>query len=197
MAIQFQPILEGKCIQLRVLQREDQNALKKIALNDSIWTFNRPLTMPIEDYLTQYFDQMIQGHLAKDPFAYVVVLKETQQLIGSTRYYYHSEQDRRLCIGFTWYVPDYWGTTVNPESKYLLLSQAFERLGMNRVEFHVDSRNRRSISAMLSLGATLECVMKQHKIVQDNYVRDTALFSILKADWPGIRAKLLLRLQSL
>ena len=75
-----------------------------------------------------------------------------------------------------------------------MLTYLFENLELNRVEFHVDSRNRRSISAMLFLGASLECVMKRHKIVQENYVRDTVLFSILKEDWPSIKHNLILRI---
>ena len=59
-------------------------------------------------------------------------------------------------------------------------SQAFEHLKLNRVAFHVDSRNKRSRSAMLKLGATLEGVMKKHKIVQGDYIRDTVLYSLLE-----------------
>ena len=124
----------------------------------------------------------------------------TMRLSGhsiSPPHYDMSKQDKRLCIGFTWYIKRYWGTYVNPEAKLLMLSQVFDRLHVNRVEFHVDSRNSRSLSAMLYLGATLECIMKKHKIVQGDYVRDTALFSILKDDWQSVKNQLDMRLKKL
>ncbi len=36
------------------------------------------------------------------------------------------------------------------------------------------------MSAMLKLGDTLEGVMKKHKIVQGDYIRDTVLYSLLE-----------------
>lgn len=192
----FKPTLEGQSIRLEALETTHRDGLKKVSLDESVWTFNRPLSLSLDDYTSQYIEKMLQDHQVGDPFSYVVISKIDDRIIGSTRYYGISKQDKRLCIGFTWYSPDYWGSAVNPESKLLLLSQAFETLDINRVEFHVDSRNTRSISALLCLGASLECVMKKHKIVQEDFVRDTVLFSILKDNWPAIKSKLKLRIKT-
>jgi RimJ/RimL family protein N-acetyltransferase len=191
----FNPILEGQSIRLVALETTHRDGLKKASLDESVWTFNRPLSLSLDHYTSQYIEKMRQDHQVGDPFSYVVFSKTDNHIIGSTRYYGISKQDKRLCIGFTWYSPNYWGSAVNPESKLLLLSQAFETLDINRVEFHVDSRNTRSISAMLYLGASLECIMKKHKIVQGDFVRDTVLFSILKNDWLAIKSNLKLRLK--
>jgi len=190
MTYPFQPILDANTIQLVAYNKTHDDGLKKSSMDDRIWTTNRPIDSSLDEYTSSYIHQMASGHMNGDPFAYTVILKEQDQIIGSTRYYGMSPQDQRLCIGFTWYHPSYWGSTVNSEVKFLLLTQAFEVLSVNRVEFHVDSRNRRSISAMFYLGASLECVMKKHKIVQGNYVRDTVLFSILTDDWPRIKSHL-------
>ena len=53
----------------------------------------------------------------------------------------------RIEIGSTWYIPEVWGTAVNPECKMLLLAEAFEVLGINRVAFVTDARNKRSLSS--------------------------------------------------
>ena len=179
--------LDGHNIQLKSLKPKHKKELIAIAQNELIWRFNQPVNMPLKSFIDSYIDSMFSSH-QNDSFVYVVL--NNNQIIGSTRFYEASEKDKRLCIGFTWYCPTVWGTHVNPEAKYLLLNHAFKDLHMNRVGFHVDSRNARSISAMLRLGANLEGVMKQHKIVQKNVVRDTVLFGIVKEDWPAIKVKL-------
>ena len=83
---------------------------------------------------------------------------------------------------FTWYHPSVWGAAINQESKMLLLQNTFEVLNVNRVEFHVDSRNEHSIQAKLKLGAVKKGVLRKHKIVQDTFVRDTEIFSIVNVE---------------
>ena len=114
-------------------------------------------------------------------------------MVGSTRFYDISIPDKRLAIGFTWYHPSVWGTPVNPETKLLLLQFAFETLSLNRVEFHIDSRNNHSINAINKLGAQQEGVLRKHKIVQSDFVRDTVLCSIIDSQWPAIKQTLLNR----
>jgi RimJ/RimL family protein N-acetyltransferase len=84
----------------------------------------------------------------------------------------------------------FWGGMANPESKLLLMTRAFDALGCNRVHFKVDARNDRSIGSMLKLGAVNEGTLRQYQIRADGYVRDSVMFSVLKDEWPGVRAKL-------
>ena len=83
------------------------------------------------------------------------------------------------------------------ESKLLLLRHVFETLEFNRVEFFIDSRNSRSRSAVKKLGATEEGILRQHVILEDGYVRDTVVCSILKKEWPKILLTLENRLNNL
>ena len=191
----FSRELIGRTVSLHALDSDHIAPLKAMALDPALWSYTQTPDTSLEDYTSAYIDKMLVDHQGSgDPFAYTVFSNESQAVLGSSRYYEISFPDKRLCIGFTWYSASCWGQGANPEVKLLLLTQAFETLGLNRVSFHVDSRNTRSISAMLYLGATLECVMKKHKIVQGSYERDTVLFSILKSDWPIVKAKLLDRL---
>ena len=105
--------------------------------------------------------------------------------------YYHIDRGhRRLCIGYTWLIPEVWGTYVNSECKYLLLKHAFEDLNINRVEFMADARNYRSRAALKKLGAREEGILRQHMILENGYVRDTVVFSIIKSEWPEIKMAL-------
>jgi len=114
-------------------------------------------------------------------------------LIGSSSYMAIVPADARLEIGATWLVAEARGTAANPEAKLLMLENAF-RAGYNRVEFKTDSNNVRSRAALAKLGATEEGTLRGHMWMPQGYFRDSVYFSILAAEWPGIRAGLERRL---
>ncbi len=103
----------------------------------------------------------------------------TGWVVGSTRYGAISRADRGLEISWTWFAPEFWRAGVNTESKYLLLTYAFETLGCIRVELKTDSRNERSRAAILRLGAVEEGTLRSKMIWRDGYRRDSVYYSIL------------------
>ena len=76
-------------------------------MDDCIWTTNRSIDSSLDEYTSSYSHQMANEHINSDPFAYMVILKEQDQIIGSTQYSSMPPQDQRLCLGFTWYHPSY------------------------------------------------------------------------------------------
>ena len=122
------------------------------------------------------------------PFA--VVERATGRAIGSTRYLDIRRNDRGLEIGWTWLGAAYQRTPTNTESKYLLLRHAFDDLGTIRVQLKTDLRNERSQRAIERLGAIREGVLRKHVILWDGFIRDTAYYSILDNEWPGVRKRL-------
>ena len=96
-------------------------------------------------------------------------------------------------IGATYYRPEVRGGAVNPAAKRLLLAHAFEA-GARRVQLKVDLLNTRSQAAVAKLGAAREGVLRQDRVTWTGRVRDTVYFSILSAEWPGVRARLDARL---
>ena len=155
----------------------------------------KPTDQSLSAFIQSYIQTMIHTHKTGDPIAYTIINNKSKQIVGSSRYYKISEPDKKLCIGYTWYQPNLWGTGINPEVKHLLLSQIFDDLNWNRVGFHVDTRNTRSISAMTYLGAVNEGTLRKHKVVQGDFVRDTTQFGITNDDWPTIKNNLLSRFE--
>lgn len=102
--------------------------------------------------------------------------------------------NERAHIGWTAYGPDWWGTAVNPECKLLLLGHAFDDCGLGRVKIQTDLVNERSQAAIAKLGATREGVLRRHMKRADGTFRDTVVFSVLRDEWPSVRAGLLRRL---
>lgn len=122
------------------------------------------------------------------PFA--TIDRATGRAIGSSRYMSIVPEHRRLEIGWTWVASAYQRTGLNREAKLLQLTHAFEVLGANRVEFKTHSRNERSRTALIGIGATFEGVFRQHTIMPDGSLRDSAYFSIISPEWPAVKAAL-------
>lgn len=101
--------------------------------------------------------------------------------------------NERVHLGWTMYGSRWWGTQVNPECKLLLLGHAFD-CGFGRVKIQTDAVNERSQAAIAKLGATREGVLRRHSRRADGSFRDTVVFSILRPEWPGVRAGLERRL---
>ena len=67
-----------------------------------------------------------------------------------------------------------------------MIRHAIDELRYRRVEWKCNALNQASRRAALRLGFTFEGIFYQHLIVKGRN-RDTAWFSILDREWPGIR----------
>lgn len=98
--------------------------------------------------------------------------------------------DERLHLGDTAYNPVAWRSFVNPEAKLLLLTHVFEDCNFGRASFHTDSMNERSQGSLDRLGAVREGLLRRHQVRADGSFRDTVVFSIVKDEWPAVKAGL-------
>lgn len=188
-------VLKGNWVQLEPLNDSHRDDLYAVAQDESIWTYNS--SKAFGDRFYRWFDKAVKCLQAEQHLPFVVRRISDKKLIGSTRYYDINSENHRLTIGYTWYIPEVWGSCVNPECKYLLLKYAFEELQANRVEFVTDSRNSRSRAAIKKIGATEEGILRHHMILEDGFIRDTVIFSITKPEWPTIKLNLENRLKNL
>ena len=99
----------------------------------------------------------------------------------------------KLELGTMLFKP-FWGSPANKEAKYLLLRHAFEVLRAERVQFKVDLRNERSQRALEALGAVREGVLRKNRRLPDGAFRDDVVYSVLKEEWPVVKARLEARL---
>ena len=117
-------------------------------------------------------------------FAFAVLA--AGELVGTSSYLNVAPADAALEIGGTYIVPAARGTGLNRAMKELMIDHAVA-CGYRRIEFRVDTRNRRSLAAVARLGATLEGVLRRNRITWTGYVRDTAVLSLLAEEWAGTR----------
>lgn len=185
--------LHGRYVSLQLLQPEHIPQLKTLAKDERIWQYTR--TLLIDSTYDEQFERYISA--AQDPrfsgmqVSFVMRDVQTNEIMGMTRYYKIEPSHKRLSIGYTWYIPEYWGRMHNKECKLLLLQYVFEELGYQRAEFEVAHQNIRSQKAVAKIGGVKEAVLRKHGLHADGTVRDTVVFSIIDDEWPQTKKNLL------
>ena len=154
-----------------------------------------PLTVNCGSCGLPAFPQLALADKQKgEAIPFVVIDKETGQIIGSTRFCHAVPEHLRVEIGHTWYSKTFQRTAVNAECKLLLLTHAFETLDAIAVEFRTHWHNHPSRNAIAKLGAKQDGVLRNDSIEPDGAYRDTVVFSIINSEWPSVRKTLLLKL---
>jgi RimJ/RimL family protein N-acetyltransferase len=195
------PCLTGALVRLEPLSPAHRAGLAAAAEEDrGSYAFTQvPRATEVDAYLAAHFERADQGHLV--PFAQVRLADGRS--VGCTSYghprYWPGRAD--LCaveIGWTWLAASAQRSGINTEAKLLLLEYAFGVLNVGRVDFKTDARNDRSRRALAGLGATFEGVLRSWSPSrvrgEEGRMRDSAMFSIVAAEWPRAREHLRARL---
>jgi len=143
---ELQPTLTGKLLKLRPLCLDDYAQLYKAASDPKIWEQHPNSDRYKEEVFKDYFDSAIESG-----GALVVLDAETNEIIGSSRYYGLDETVSEIEIGWTFLATKYWGGTYNRELKDLMLKHAYKFV--EHVLFFVGPHNLRSRKAVEKLGA--------------------------------------------
>lgn len=158
-----------------------------------------PTPDEVEDYVARSLARRDAGAYA--PFAQIEAA--TGRVVGHTAYltprWMNGGRLFAVEIGSTWLAPAARGTAVNPAAKLLLMTQAFESWGVDRVDIKTDTRNEAARAAIAATGATFEAVLRawQPSLApgEEGLVRDTAMFSVTPPEWPRVRARLKERIE--
>ncbi len=187
-------VLEGPSIRLEPLTLDHAARLFRYANPEG---FEWMVDWPIDESLDAYLDWERRGLQIPDSQLFAMVAKETGEPIGSTAFLDARPSNRAIEIGRTWIGKAHQGRAANPESKFLLLTHAFETLGALRVQLKTDSRNLHSQRAITKLGAVREGTLRNYQVRADGRPRDTVMYSITAEEWPAVQAGLERRLAKL
>ncbi|CAN5429363.1 GNAT family protein [soil metagenome] len=167
----------------------DTDALNAAAAQGELWTL--PFTIvPSASTMRAYIESALQGVAAGTTLAYVTCVRESGQVVGSTRFFDIDRVNRRLELGWTWIAEPWQKSFVNTEAKYLMLRFAFEQLRCLRVQLSTDETNLRSRAAIVRLGARQEGIIRKERVMPDGRQRNSVVFSILDEEWPAVKAGL-------
>ena len=190
-------ILENERVLLRPLVQDDAVYLSAYVKEEpALWKYAlTPITTDQE--FEQYVATAVEARQLKSAYPFIVFDKLQNKYVGSTRFYDIQLNNSTTQFGYTWYSESTWGTGLNEHCKFLLLQFAFETIGFERVEFRADNRNKRSIAAMQKIGCTVEGILRNHLPTSDGTRRDSIVLSMLKKEWPTIKAGFLARIKML
>ncbi len=190
--IELDPItLQFNGVRLEPLGLAHADGLRAAASDGALWTIrvtSVPEPQQVEDYIRSALEM-------RNRRAFAVIDAASDAVIGSTSYHDIVPEIDRVEIGWTWYARSRQRSHVNTSCKLALLSHAFDTLGCAVVGLRTDNFNYASQAAIERLGAKKDGVMRHSSMRRDGTVRDTVLYSILRGEWPEIKAQLHDRLQ--
>jgi RimJ/RimL family protein N-acetyltransferase len=183
--------LQGATVRLEPLRRDHAADFWNVAKGslDEIFRW-----IPYQVHTSQDFTQIVEKAFAEqdhgDSIVFATVERNSNRVIGSTRFMNIDRFNCRVEIGSTWIAPAWQRTTINTEAKFLMLRHAFEVWKCIRVELKTDALNEKSRNAILRLGAKEEGTLRKHLVTWTGRVRDTVYFSILDTEWPAVKSRL-------
>jgi len=174
---------------LRPLRLDDVPALAQAASDGELWE-KKTTTVPRPEGFEAYVRKALELQAAGSALPFATVVRDGDRVVGSTRYMNIDAANHRVEIGTTWIARSWQRTFVNTHAKFLMLRHAFEVLGCNAVELRTHRLNDQSRAAIERLGAKLDGILRQHMIMPDGHVRDTVVYSIIRDEWPAVKAGL-------
>lgn len=195
--------LQGKHVRLEPLQPHHIDGLVSAAAGDPELYRWSPVPQS-KDEAKAYVETALAWREAGTAVSFAIVRAQDGLVIGSTRFFnlerwawppshpLHARKTPDACeIGYTWYARSAIRTAANTEAKFLMLRHAFEEWKVVRVCLHTDARNERSRAAIERIGGQFEGILRAHRMAADFIPRDSARYSILPAEWPQVKQRLL------
>lgn len=186
--------LIGKHVRLEPLSLDHTGPLARVGLVPELWRL-QPAPIESEADMRRYVQAAMDDQARGVSLPFAMLEPATGQVMGSTRYMDIALPHRRLEIGATWLAPAFQRSGANTEAKLLLLAHAFEALNMQKVVLKTEVLNTQSRAAIARIGAVEEGVFRKHLIAASGRARDMVYFSILDAEWPGVKSRLAARLR--
>ena len=182
--------LEGSTARLEPIADRHAADLFEAGKDERIWRYMPRRALASVDDAREMIRELVAAAQEGSQVPFAIVERASGRAVGSTRYFDIRREHRGLEIGWTWVGVAWQRTAVNTECKLLMLEHAFERLGALRVQLKTDARNVNSQRAIERIGGVKEGVLRSHMVMPDGFVRDTVMYSVTAAEWPGVRERL-------
>ncbi|UUZ47002.1 GNAT family N-acetyltransferase [Massilia sp. B-10] len=190
--IQVAPItLQFNGVLLEPLALAHADGLRAAASDGELWNI-RVTSVPEPHKVEEYIRTALE---MPNRLAFAVIDAASGAVIGTSSYHDIVPEIDRVEIGWTWYAKSRQRSHVNTSCKLALLSHAFDTLGCAAVGLRTDNFNYQSQAAIERLGARKDGVIRHATLRRDGTVRDAVMYSILRGEWPEIKAQLHYRLQ--
>ena len=163
--------------------------LREAVIDGELWKLWYT-AIPSPEGMTAEIDRRLKLQAAGSMLPFAIIEKASGKAVGMTTYMNIDAPNRRVEIGSTWYRMSVQRTPLNTHCKLALLTHAFEVLDCIAVEFRTHFFNMQSRRAIERLGAKLDGILRSHQLAPNGTLRDTAVYSIIAAEWPTVKAHL-------
>ena len=145
----FKSNFDNNLFSLIQTREEDFVDLYSVAKDPNIWKQHPENDRWKKDKFLLFFNKGLQSD-----FGFLKIIdKNSNKIIGSTRFYSYDKIDEAIRIGFTFISKEYWGTLANFQIKKIMIDYSFKYL--SKIYFDIGNTNFRSRKAVEKLGATL------------------------------------------
>jgi [ribosomal protein S5]-alanine N-acetyltransferase len=179
------PVLTGAQVMLRELRASDAPSLFALLTTEEVSRFISPPPTTVEGF-EKFIAWTQRQRRAGSYVCFAVTLANDDTAIGIF-------QLRELEPGFgtaEWGFAigsPYWGTGVFQDGAELLVSFAFDQVGVHRLEARAAVRNGRGNGALRKIGAVQEGLLRKSFLKNGEYL-DQTLWTILDEDWQARRS---------
>ena len=129
-------------------------------------------------------------NLTGNPFFYTIYSKRLKTFCGLASYLRIKPQVGTIEVGYITYAKNLQRTVEATEAMFLMMKNAFDKLGYRRYEWKCDNLNERSKKSAIRLGFKYEGLFRQATIYK-NRNRDTAWYSVIDKEWKKHKKKYL------
>ncbi|HEX5149291.1 MAG TPA: GNAT family N-acetyltransferase [Candidatus Limnocylindrales bacterium] len=185
-----QPVtLQGRLVRLEPLSLAHLDDLARVAFVGDLWRWT--MVQPTDAAgLRAWIEAALAGAAGGSEMPFATIDRASGRAVGSSRFMSIVPEHKRLEIGWTWVGLDHQRTGANREAKLLQMTHAFEALGANRVEFKTDSLNEKANPGLLGIGATFEGTFRNHMVMPGGRLRHSNYYSVIRDEWPAVKAAL-------
>lgn len=172
-------------VTLRPMKESDIERLWKLTTSET-FTFMLNKFRHLEEFEKWMSSGYEDMQLTDSTIVFVAANSKRDELYGSTRIYNIDHANKTCEIGGTFYSKPFQRTHINTTAKWLLLTYAFETLGMIRVQFKTDEENVESQKAIERLGAQKEGILRNERIRSTGKPRNAVVYSIIEKEWASV-----------
>ncbi|BAU28793.1 ribosomal-protein-alanine N-acetyltransferase [Aneurinibacillus soli] len=175
------PQLETKRLLLRKMSMDDAPTLFRFWSDEKVTKYmNIPAFQDVSQ-ATEMIDLLNNLASYKEAIRWGIVLKETNELVGSCGYNNWVKDER--CRGEIGYDlgKEYWGQGIAAEALEVMLDYGFTQMKLNRVEALVEPENIASIKLLKKIGFQKEGLLRDYQFVKGNFI-NLEMYSLLKRE---------------
>ena len=166
--------------------------LRQLTLEDADFVFRHFSDSAVTQYLmdepplTEYAQaqEIIRFYLepaGKTHNRWGLARKSDHQLIGTCGYHKWDKRYFRAEIGYD-LSPSFWGQGYMTEALRAVITNGFERMGLNRIEALVSIDNDLSVQLLQRLGFKQEGLLRDYFYLDEKFY-DHYIFSLLRREW--------------